>query len=795
MRAYKKLFVILALVITAFSVGYGAVAEAWPVFGRNANYGYFLSNYDNDGDYVWRPYVWPNSNPTSGCSGDGVNAIPSSVNTKSEFITFVKCKLNSTADNSHVRKQDRTGAAFIIQTMRGLTGAQAGCDTTNCRPSTSEISDWEARINNPQVTLTNTTRSYTINSYYQGNPIDGNSTPNDNAFYNDSGTQSALVFSAGTTATTYVIRRPCANPISTGSLPEPQSFNMTGRTTISKTQVLPGDSISFAHFLRNSGPDDTSPTSIDYTIRDTVSGNVAITGNGGTFANDEERMVRAHNVSVPADAEPGSQICRRIEWNPDTQNGGSGTGVTRCATVQYDYDLDPRINVTIRDGSGNDVTSEGVAEPGYTIEFTYSVNNSGLTSSETVTCTYRQDAHSGYSTSAPTQVFTPSGANCGSRTFPRNATTQTATETVSGSSVTINTTICRSLAVSPATQDGGSASVQSCIPVIAKPYNRVYGGDVAVGSGFGDIDGGSCVINNNAAIVGWNRRGTGSNNWAGAGTQYAAYAMAVIHDFATALGPNSGGGRAPAPNGLSFANTGVGQNSTNGLFGGHFESTPCMPDYYGAKPSNTTELGASANLTDLASGSYSRSGSLTLRSADGITPMRVGAGKEVAIYVDGDLYVANSVQYDGTWSVGQIPIARLIVRGNIYIDSQAYRAEGLYVAQPNENGSGGTIYTCTDGSNPFTPLPLNDDLYQECVRQYTSRAAFVAKEVRLMRTHGSLSQSSRSDDVPAHASDSSSALPYGELFMYSPALWIRQPQDSTGAAGEYDSIISLPPIL
>lgn len=787
MGKYKKLFLVMALVVTAFSIGYGAVAEAWPVFGRNANYGYFLGNYDNDGDYVWRPYVYPNTNPTAGCSGDGVNAIPASVNTKSEFIAFVKCKLNSTADNSHVRKQDRVGAAFIIQTMRGLTGAQAGCGSTNCRPSDAQITDWEARVNNPQVTLSNTSYSYTINSYYQGNPIDGNSSPNDNAFYNNNGTQTALVFSAGTTGTTYVIRRPCANPVSSGSLPEPQTFNMTGRTTISRTQVLPGDTISFAHFLRNAGPDNTSPTSINYSIRDTVSGSVVLTGNGGTFANDEERTVRVHSVSVPADAEPGSQICRRIEWNPDTQNGGSGTGITRCATVQYDYDLDPRINVTIRDGSGVDVTSEGVAEPGYTIEFNYSVNNSGLTSSETVTCTYQQDAHSGYSTAAPTQVFTPTGANCGARTFPRNATTQTAVETLTGAAVAINTTICRSFMVAPATQAGGSASVQSCVPVIAKPYSRVYGGDVSVGSGFGDIDGNSCVVNSNAAVVGWNRRSGGSSNWAGAGAEYAVYAMATITDFASALGSTSGGGRAPAPNGLTFANTGVGQSTSAGRFGGYFESAPCMPDYYGSMPNGTTALGASVNPTDMSSGTYFRDGNLRLDNPAGGGDMLVAPGKEITIYVNGNVTITDSINYVNGWNISNVPIFRVIANGNIYMDNGSDDLDGFYVAQ-GESANTGIFYTCAE-TEPFSAdPPFSDGLHSVCNNDLRVDGAIVAREIRTNRTQGTLSQANRSDPPP----NTSAAA---EVFNYTPEMWIKQPQASTGSAGEYDSIISLPPIL
>lgn len=235
-------------------------------YGRSNHRGYFHNDHDDWGDVVWRAAVSPNSRPTPGCSGNGVYAIPLSVNTKQEYIDFVKCKLNSTADNSHVRKQDRVGAAFIIQTMRGINGADAGCERANCRPSNAEIADWEARILNPNVTFrSNTMRSYVINSYYQGDPAAGNSSPNDNAFYDDSGTQTALVFSASG-GYTYVIRHFCANPVGTGSLPPAPSYSLTPHVDeISPAEIEPGSKMTVRTSVDNDGDNASGPTQWEIT--------------------------------------------------------------------------------------------------------------------------------------------------------------------------------------------------------------------------------------------------------------------------------------------------------------------------------------------------------------------------------------------------------------------------------------------------------------------------------------------------------------------------------------------------
>lgn len=285
MKNYKKILFVVALIGTAFMVGYGSMA-VMAAYGRSNNRGYFHNEFDNRGDTVWRASVWPNSQPTAGCSGDGSFAIPLNVNTKQEFINFVKCKLDSSADNSHVRKQDRVGAAFIIQTMRGLDGADAGCERSNCRPSDSEIADWEERINNPNVTFqANTMRSYTINTYYQGNPPTDNSSPNDNAFYADSGTQTALVFSGGSGATTYVIRHFCANPVGTGSLPPAPEYSLTPRVdSVSPTEVEPGSKMTVQTSVNNTGNTPSSPTQWEITKMVVQPGQFA-PNEGGSAAN------------------------------------------------------------------------------------------------------------------------------------------------------------------------------------------------------------------------------------------------------------------------------------------------------------------------------------------------------------------------------------------------------------------------------------------------------------------------------------------------------------------------------
>ena len=249
----------------------------------------------------------------------------------------------------------------------------------------------------------------------------------------------------------------------------------------------------------------------------------------------------------------------------------------------------------------------------------------------------------------------------------------------------------------------------------------------------------------------------------------AAMALDVIDEFAT------GQRSATVPSGLAFANNPI----ESGTYGGLLGSVPCIPDYYAAKPATTTPL--PANVTSMGTGAYGATGTTTLTGGN------VNPGERVTVYVEGDVYIASNIVYTPNWTFRNIPLFQLVVKGNIYIDNNVTQLDGAYIAQPN-GGVGGNIYTCTTSA---AALPLNGSLYNTCNTKLTVNGLFSAKQVHLMRTSGTISQS--------QSTESRAANNAAEVFNYNPSVWIAQPAAGSNTnntkAGEYDAITSLPPIL
>ncbi len=758
----KKLLLLIG-VCCSFALGYGVIAEAFPsggLYGRGQYRGYFTNTQDTNGTYVFpRQYK------------SGTESLPDTINNATAFINFIKYTQLDIDGNGSSNAQERTGAAFIIQTMIG--------SARNKPPTAAQIADWEARVRyaESQGRISwRTNYSYNINSFYQGTGSGSN--PDDDAFYDESGTQAAIVFRNASGGVAYAIKWSCANPVgSPQPLPPAPSINFTtvGRSTVSNASPTPGSTITFSHYVKNNGPTGTSPTNIWWIAERTEPTPVTLVGgsaSSGTYTSGQEKNVFNHTITIPADTPPGTRFCERVGWDPVTSGGvRDGRGTPVCATVQYSFTLTPSVSAVIN-SSGSPITGN-IAEAGDTVTFTYAVNNSGSTVSQAVTCTYRQDTRPGNNQSAPGSTFTPPGANCApTRTFPANANTVVATETVPAS--TVNTTICKSLTISPVTQDGGSQTAQACVLVAAKPYVRVWGGDVSAGNGLADASsGGICTDNTNAAIVGWNKRSAGNN--AGAGTQFAAYALARITDFATAL-YDPGGAESPA--GLSFSNQSL--SLSNGNFGGSFGSLPCIPDYYSSRPAST--LAVPGNVSAMTTGTYGADGNIQLSGGTN----NIEPGERITLYVDGNVYINTNIIYSGSWNVSNVPRFQIIARGNIYVDLNVSQLDGIYIAQ-GRDGNRGQIHTCASTANMFSPLPLGGNLYNSCTKKLTVNGAFIADQVRLLRTIGTLAQSSNSE--------SSSESPAAEVFNYGPALWLAQPADQGGSTPDYDAIISLPPIL
>jgi len=334
--------------------------------------------------------------------------------------------------------------------------------------------------------------------------------------------------------------------------------------------------------------------------------------------------------------------------------------------------------------------------------------------------------------------------------------------------------------VTPATS---ATSATVCAYVANKPYVKVFGGDLASGSGLIN-SGGGCTGNANATIVGWNKRNIDAGNlWAGAGSQYAALALNAVRDFGT----TQLNGGAPAPSGLAFANSGVSAiDQNNGTFGNSLGAIGCMPDYYATMPSTATTVSTAVpiNLNALASNAaYKTTGNTTISTAN------FGPGERKVLFVDGDAYINGNITYTGNWNASSVPLFELVVRGNLFIAPNVSQLDGVYIAQQRADGTKGYAYTCTNPASAFSAVPLDGNLYNLCDdTRLTVNGVLAANRVYLLRTLGTLRQStvgeSRTSGVAA------------ETFNYNPAVWIAQPTGIVNAApDEYDSITSLPPIL
>ena len=129
----------------------------------------------------------------------------------------------------------------------------------------------------------------------------------------------------------------------------------------------------------------------------------------------------------------------------------------------------------------------------------------------------------------------------------------------------------------------------------------------------------------------------------------------------------------------------------------------------------------------------------------------------------------------------------VIVNGNINIKGSVTQLDGLYVALPKTNGTGGgTINTCSDPGD--TPTII------DCDNKLTINGSFVANKVLFNRLKGDIASAS-----PNEASGSDNIA---ESFVFTSDLYfgLMGIQDSTDVSTrtpgtQYESIVGLPPVL
>jgi hypothetical protein len=343
----------------------------------------------------------------------------------------------------------------------------------------------------------------------------------------------------------------------------------------------------------------------------------------------------------------------------------------------------------------------------------------------------------------------------------------------------------------PAAPTGPSPPCTDTIAIAYEPYFNVTGGDVIAGNGM-DVGAACTPQDQYGGVVSWNQEGP---TYRGAGTQYAAFALNYLQDFASANTTiPSGSPPIGKPIGLSFSNqaayvdeSGVGSDT----YGGGLGAESCVPDYYGTHPATPTDgsgnptygqaqfPGANATKVMYISNGTAGGSNLTLSGT-----INIQNGSHTTIYVDGNVQINGDINFSNNYAgINDIPSFTLIARGNIYVSSGVGHLDGWYIAEPTDSaGDGGILYTCTKAGTDFTAPALDNNLYRSCnITKLTFDGSVVAKQVWLTRTSGTLYNNS-----PA------------EVINFMPTLWLTNPPGIGGSpptTSNYDSITDLPPNL
>lgn len=327
------------------------------------------------------------------------------------------------------------------------------------------------------------------------------------------------------------------------------------------------------------------------------------------------------------------------------------------------------------------------------------------------------------------------------------------------------------------------------VPVAAKPYFKVFNGGALVGAAFNSGTT-TCITAGTGRVSSFSRYFfdpvTRVDSFQGASTQYELRARGLI-DPTTAAFWSSGGRPTALPlyRALTFAN-----NIASETYGGNFGGSACMTDYYtttrnasvpvvaavpGSTPLATLNARASSNQVEWGGGTLS-GGNLPLSS-------------RLVVYVTGNVHITGNITLNAAnadyASIADIPFFALVVKGNITIAPGVNQLDGLYIAQPKDDGTGGTVYTCLNADNTVP------NLYTSACRtnKLTFNGSVVAKSIRLLRTNGTLSQGA--------VNETSASNNIAEVFNAMTELFIANPafKLDDSATRLYDSITTLPPLL
>jgi hypothetical protein len=232
--------------------------------------------------------------------------------------------------------------------------------------------------------------------------------------------------------------------------------------------------------------------------------------------------------------------------------------------------------------------------------------------------------------------------------------------------------------------------------------------------------------------------------------------------------------------GATFANQDQPSNSMGGFLNsdtGGVYTAHCLDDYYTNTRLTQTPTGfGGGNIGAQPTGQYQASSSISLSGTN------VPHGRQITLYVDGDVTITGNITYDSNWNAADqkdVPFLAIIARGNIYVGPGVTTLDGLYVAQPDTSGGRGVFNTCTPGNF--------------CNQQLVINGAVIAQGVQLLRAHGTVG--------PLEQDQNNLTTNPAEVFNYVPSMLMGLPYwqniNNGGAVvpNDIEALFSLPPVF
>lgn len=739
-----------------------------------------------------------------GLSLDSVIVGGVSATTVDTFVTFYYNKLNAGS------YEDQYGAAFVILTMMGVSGPDAGGGTAaGITKARGLFSAWEGRVR-----AYASTTGYGINfNYTYTTPADyANSARalngvNDIVYHKKAAETIVVIRFYDPSGTVAMIQRDCSNMIGATSFPPPPpaSWSISGSSHITlnssdpgawrttDVNVWPGQYVVFAHNLTSTG---TGPLpTVWWTVSSTdeyqASFPTVASGSDPSFGIGGKQMYFG-GFTVPATASAGQKFCQRIAWNPkDSSEGGDGFSNIVCAAVVYDYELNPSVTTSTTTLVGTNAT------------FNFAMNNTGPTKTNSTVTAIREiiipsgvsfpKNIGGYNEDVDCSNYAVGGVTCTTlevlpaQVFPVGAT-PLGSRTASTVGRNPGDRVCRVLSVISRDETPGLAGPPwhnrdqvNCTVIAAAPFMAGVGADMSAGGAImaqctglpnpnpGDTngDGKLTMADCPAATPPATAPCIGTAGFTGAGSSIGvATPFGSFGDYGIiATGPVSnfvsGAQMAPsAQSYLTFANTPT--------LGG-YRDKHCITDYAQAYKDTVSATAAggwttwgAAGVKNINSPSFSLGGTTITK------------GQVYTIYAPNSVItITGNINYspNNITRFGEAPSLTIIAK-KIVVNSDVTLLNGVFYASE-------LFSTCAQATDLTTNSATADktaiSATGACRPQLTINGAVIAKKLLPLRTAGGTNPS-----TPA------------EIIRLRPDAFLRARDTDTGAILTVDMISELP---